>query len=389
MSPGLLSDLKVVEYGHYISAPYCAKLLGDLGASVIKVEDPEGDVARRTGPFPGDVPNPEKSGLFLALNTSKRGVTLDLRTDNGRDLLLRLLDTADIFVENNHPGVLDSLGLDYETLNRRNPRLVVTSMTPFGLTGPYSDFKATDLVTFHMSGYAPIIPGGVEDTSAEPPLRAGGHQAEFVAGVTAASATMLAISLRARNGRGTHVDLSALEAMIMMPQGAISDAAFGRGPASRLRGTTVPGALVAILPTSDGYVAVSPREEHQWTAWLELMGNPSWGSDERFTTRRDRQRNWTELEPLLIEWSSHEKKEDVYRRAQEAHIPAFPVNTAGDLFQSVQLQSRGFFREMDHPVAGRLPYTGIPFTLSNTNLEIQGPAPTLGQHNAEVLDGLR
>ena len=388
MPPGLLSDLKVVEYGHRISAPFCAKLLGDLGASVIKVEDPEGDVARHLGPFPGDVPHPEKSGLFLALNTSKRGVTLDLNARHDRELLLRMLDAADIFVENNPPGTLDALALGYETLSQRNPRLVVTSITPFGLSGPHRDYEATDLVTFHMSGYAPIVPGGVDDLAEEPPLRAGGHQAEFVVGVSAATATMMAVSMRALTGRGTHVDLSAQEAMVMMPQGTMANAALGRGTTSRLRGAATPGAAVVILPTSDGYVAISPREEHQWSAWLDVMGNPSWGSEERFKTRQDRQKNWPELEKLLVDWTAPHKKQDIYRRAQAVHVPAFPVNTAADVLQSAQLQSRGFFRNLDHSVAEKLPYAGIPFTLSNADLAIQCPAPTLGQHNPEVLGPL-
>ena len=388
MPPKLLSDLKVVEYGHYISAPFCAKLLGDLGASVIKVEDPEGDVARRVGPFPGDVPHLEKSGLFLALNTSKRGITLDLGTGPSREHLLRLLDSADIFVENNPPGTLDALGLTYEYVSQRNPSLIVTTITPFGLSGPYRDYKATDLVTFHMSGYAPLVSGSVDEPSKEPPLRAGGHQAEFVAGISAATATMMAVSMRSITGRGTHVDLSAQEAMVMMPQGAMANVAMGLGPASRLRGAAPPGAILAILPTSDGYVAISPREEHQWSAWLDIMGNPSWGSDERFKTRQDRQVNWQELENLLVQWTSQQKKQDIYRRAQAAHIPAFPVNTAADLFRSSQLKSRGFFRELDHPVAGKLPYAGFPYTLSNANVEIEHPAPTLGQHNSVVLNTL-
>lgn len=391
-STGLLSGLKVVEYGHYISAPFCARLLGDLGASVIKVEDPAGDVARSVGPFPGDVCHPEKSGLFLALNTSKRGVTLDLGSDEGRDLLLQLLDDADIFVENNAPGSLDELGLGYQTLSARYPRLLVVSVSPFGMTGPHRDYLATDLITFHMSGYAPGILGGVDDPASEPPLRAGGHQAEFVTGLTAATAAMMAVTMRGKSGQGTHVDISAQEAMVMMAQGAVSSAALAQGSnsrrPSRRRGDNRPGALVAVLPSSDGYVAISPREQRQWVAWLKLMGDPEWGAEERFSTVQLRQENWPELEPLLIEWTLQHAKEDIYRRAQEAHVPAFPVNTAADLFRSRQLQSRGFFREMDHPVVGRLPYAGFPYALSNAHLAASGPAPTLGQHNDELLGTL-
>ncbi len=386
--PGLLTSLNVVEYGQYISAPFCAKLLGDLGASVVKVEDPDGDYARRVGPFPGDMPDPEKSGLFLALNTSKKGVTLDLQTPQGQETLCKLLDKADVFVENTPPGALAALGLGYDALSRRNPRLIVASVTPFGQGGPYRDYKATDLTLFQMSGYAPQVSGGVDDPSSQPPLRPGGHQAEFVAGVTAATATMMAVSLRERTGRGSHVDLSAWEAIAMMPQGAIAEAAFGRGNLSRKREDRPVGAILSLLPTVDGYVAVSPREDHQWAAWLEIMGNPAWGSDPKFKERDARHKNWMELDRLMAQWTRHLKKEDVYRRAQAAHVPAFPVNTAADLFSSPQLKARNFFVELDHPEAGKLPYPGFAYTLSNTALQIQGPAPLLGQHNDEVLRGL-
>ncbi len=390
MQDGLLSGLKVVEYGHYISAPFCARLLGDLGATVVKVEDPTGDVARSVAPFPGDVPHAEMSGLFLALNTSKRGVTLDLDSDTGRESLLHLLDDADVFVENSPPSRLDELGFGYELLHARNPGLVVVSVSPFGMNGPHRDYLASDLITFHMSGYAPGVLGGVNDPNTEPPLRPGGHQAEFVAGLTAATATMMALAMRSETTEGTLVDISAQEAMVMMAQGAMSGAAMQLGgePAprpSRRRSDNRPGSLVAVLPSRDGYIAISPREQRQWEAWLKLMDDPAWGAEERFSTVQLRQQNWPELEPLLVQWTSQHGKEKIYRTAQAAHVPAFPVNTAADLFESRQLQSRGFFRDIDHAVAGRLPYAAFPHAHSNARLEESSPAPTLGQHNDELL----
>ena len=385
MPSGLLTSLTVVEYGQYISGPYCAKLLGDLGARVIKLENPDGDFARKVGPFPSDVPHPEKSGLFLALNTSKKGVVLDLKTPLGQRQVTKLLNRADIFVENQAPDGLKSLGLDYDTLHQINPQLIVTSISPFGQSGPYRNYKATDLVSFHMSGYAYQIQAGVEDPETEPPLRAGGHQAEFIAGVSAATATMMAILLRQKTGKGTHVDLSTQEAMAMMPQGAIAQVNFGATNISRRREDRGTNSVVTLLPTSDGYIAISPREDHQWQSWIALMGNPAWSTEERFATREARQKNWDDLEGLLSAWTSQCKKETLYRQAQNAHIPAFPVNTASDLFDSIQLQTRGFFTDVDHPIAGKLPYTNFPYTLSQTELQIQGPAPTLGQHNDEIL----
>ncbi|MEJ2131986.1 MAG: CoA transferase, partial [Gammaproteobacteria bacterium] len=157
-----------------------------------------------------------------------------------------------------------------------------------------------------------------------------------------------------------------------------------QSPPSRRRSDVRTGALVAVLPTRDGYVGISPREEHQWAAWLKVMGDPEWSGDERFANARLRQENWLALEPLLIEWTRRHGKEDIYRKAQDAHVPAFPVNTAADLFNSRQLGFRGFFRDVEHPIAGTLPYPGFPYALSNAKLELSRAAPTLGQHDDEV-----
>ncbi len=374
-----LTGVTVLDFTRYLSGPFTTMILRDLGARVVKLESAKGDPARNAGPFQND-----DSAYFHAINRGKESIVVDFRSGDEVDRLRALMADVDCVVENFRPGVMQAMGLGPEACFEINPKLVFASCSGFGGDGPYSTHPAFDVVVQAMGGVMSVT--GQPDS---PPTRVGVSQGDMVAGVYTSLGILSALFRREQTGLGALVDCSMLEAQLSLMTHAIGiRVAKGEDP---LRiGSRHPAlAPFDAFPTSDGYVAISPREEHQWTAWLELMGNPSWGSDERFTTRRDRQRNWTELEPLLIEWSSHEKKEDVYRRAQEAHVPAFPVNTAGDLFQSVQLQSRGFFREMDHPVAGRLPYTGFPYTLSNANLEMQRPAPTLGQHNAEVLEGLR
>jgi crotonobetainyl-CoA:carnitine CoA-transferase CaiB-like acyl-CoA transferase len=161
LADGALADLKVVEYADSISGSYCGKLMADLGADVIKIEAPtSGDTARKTGPFPNDIPDAEKSGLFLYLNTNKRSVTLDLTTKAGADIFRELVKTADVLIENTHPSTMAGLGLDYESLSQINPRLVMTSVTPFGQSGPYSQWKGNDLICTHMSGLAFHTPMG-------------------------------------------------------------------------------------------------------------------------------------------------------------------------------------------------------------------------------------
>ena len=385
-NPKLLETLNVVEIGQYIAAPFASKLLADLGADVIKIEPKEGDIARKIGPFPNDIINLEKSGLFLSLNTSKLGTTLDF--DNEEDIkhLYNLLETTDVLIEDQSYQLNSNFKFDYEKLTKMFPKLIITTITPFGLTGPYKDYKANDLILFHMSSYAHIIASSVQDPNQEPPIRSGGHQSEFVSGLSAATATMISVFSQLQTAQGTHIDISKLESITMMPQGPLADAAFSKKRQSRKASDRKVGAIVAMLPTIDGYITISPREDHQWEAWLKIIGNPEWSLNPEYDTRKARQTNWANLEKLLSEWTCTRKKEEIYRACQDAHVPAFPVNTAADLYKSKQLNSRDFYQKIDHPIAGVLPYTSFPYKLSQASLEIKGPAPTLGQHNKSIFN---
>jgi len=193
MQAGALSGLKVLEYSQFIAGPFCGKFLADFGAEVIKVEEPGvGDEARRRGPFPNDIPHQEKSGLFLFLNTNKLGITLDVKSATGVKIFKDLVQQADILVESNPPQVMKALGLDYATLSKINPRLIMTSITPFGQTGSYRDYKSCDLVCSHMSQIAICQPFESRTTRREP-LKAGGYQTDFMAGLTGAVGTMSAL----------------------------------------------------------------------------------------------------------------------------------------------------------------------------------------------------
>ena len=384
--PKLLEALNVIEIGQHIAAPFASKLLADLGANVIKIEPIEGDIARQIGPFPNDITNIEKSGLFLSLNTSKLGITLDFDNEEHIKHLYTLLETTDVLIEDQSYQLNSNFKFDYDKLTKMFPRLIITTITPFGLTGPYKDYKANDLILFHMSSYAHIIASSVEDPNQEPPIRAGGHQSEFVSGLSAATATMISVFSQLQTTQGTHIDISKLESITMMPQGPLADAAFSKKRQSRKASDRKVGAIVAMLPTIDGYITISPREDHQWEAWLKIIGNPEWSLKHEYDTRKARQTNWVDLEKLLSEWTCTRKKEDIYRACQDAHVPAFPVNTAADLYKSKQLNSREFYQKIDHPIAGVLPYTSFPYKLSQATLEIKGPAPTLGQHNKSILN---
>ncbi len=394
--PGLLDGVRVLDLGQRISAPYCARTLANMSAEVVKVESPDGDEARRMGPFPDDSADPEQSGVFLALNVNKLGITLDLTTDEGAQTLRTLVKTTDIIVENFPLGYLDGLGLGFETLRKINPCIIHTSITPFGSWGPNKDWKANDLTIYQMSGNAHGLLGAVEDPYNDPPIRAGGHQSEFVAGVAATTATLMALFRKRMTGEGSHVELSAYEAMVTQIISGLANSAYGRPAAPRdlrqVREASVGGmvgAIGGVLPCTDGYVAISPREDAQWARWLEVMGNPSWATDERFVTREARQGHSQELWQLLSEWTSQYSKHEVARMGQEKRIPCFPVNTVADLLEDGHLAEREFFVELDHPAAGPLRYPGVAYRFSNSPLPLGSrPAPLLGEHNDQIIDAL-
>ena len=385
MALDFFEGLKVLDLAQGVSGPFCAKMFADLGAQVVKVEPPGGELARSMGPFPDDFPHPEKSGIFLALNTNKLGITLNLELAEGRGLLLRLVGNSDLVIENFAPRYLPGLGLDFATFQSRNPELILTSLTPFGQSGPWADFQANNLLITNLSGFSRDHPGPVDDLERQPPLQLAAHQSDFIAGLTAAAATVTALNRRHQLGDGCHVDVSEMEVLALLPQTGLTEYSRGNPPKGRHKSVAGIESLRAILPCRDGYVSISPRQQDQWERFVEMMGNPEWVQDSRFATRASRVENWSELEPLLAQWTSRQAKEDVYRQAQAQHIPSFPLNTVPDLLGSPQFQAREFFIESNHPVAGTLTYPGWPFQLASQRRVELMPAPLLGQHNQVIL----
>jgi len=377
MPAGLLSGIRVLDLGSGISGPWCAKILADYGADVIKVEPPgSGDVSRRMGPFAGDDPDPEKSLTFLYLNTNKKGVTLDPSSATGRKLLDRLLADADVLVENNPPAQAKKMGLDYPSLATVNPQLVVTSITPFGQTGPYRNFQATDIVTYALSGL--MYHSGDSDKE---PLRSVLDQSFYVAGANAAAATQVALFARLTSGEGQHVDVSAaacLGAHMVQPvpyynyMGAVK----GRRP---VRGA----GFEELMPARDGYVAPSVQGSQPWSTVADLIGLEEL-QDEKFATGAGRIAHGEELKELLIKGLAQWDRMPLFLASGERLLVFGMAQDAGDLANCPHLQDRDFFVDVDHPVVGRAKYAGIAVRLPGETITPSQPAPVLGQHNAEV-----
>ena len=248
-------------------------------------------------------------------------------------------------------------------LQARNPRLVVVSVTPFGQSGPRSGWTGNDLIAFHSSGFAYGFPSREIESADLPPLNAPSHAACFLAGEMVAGAAVHGLLIAQRDGHGSHLDVSLQEAVSAENQaqhnaldrqaGERGGYDGGNGGVHREVVTASANSTVSFLPSSDGWVVISPREEHQWTRWLEVMGNPEWGSDPRFANRMLRQEHWHELHPLMAAWSRQHPKREIFEAAQSQRVACYPLGTATDMLELPQFEHRGFFVEQEHPTLGR------------------------------------
>ncbi len=383
-----LEGFRIIECGEMVAAAYATRLMADMGAEVVKIERPQsGDAARQRGPFPGKIPHPEKSGLFLYLNVNKRGITLDLEQPRGQELFRQLVGKADLLVHNVHPTRMAAVGIEYEKLARENSALVMTSITPFGLQGPHSKFQATDLTLWNAGGLCYLNGAGVAGSEDLPPLKPFGLQAGFQAGVHAAVATLGALFARLRDGVGQHVDCSTQETLMAISEFASIMPSYANQIVVRYTGNKAIRPL-DIMECKDGFIYLCCVEEHHWKGFMEMMGNPEWAGEELFATRLQRAENWDALKLLLEDWVREQSVDELYHKAQARRIPFAPVSTMGDVLHSEHLKARGFFAEIAHPVAGTLPYPTAPYLLSTEPWTLRHPAPCLGQHNAEVFGEL-
>lgn len=377
-SQKVLSDLTVLDLSQEAAGPYCTKLLAGLGAEVIKAEPPGiGDASRRAGPFLKDEPNPEGSAPFLYLNTGKKSITLDFRTEAGAVLLRRLAQQSHVLVESFPPGYMEQLGLGYPQLEGLNPRLIYTSISPFGQTGPYRDYKGSDIIAQAMGSMMYVI--GTPDRE---PLKIGGNVALYATGISAFSATMLAIHVQDIQGHGQYVDVSDMETMTVADiHSAIRFQFRGEDGARREN---------ALLKAKDGWVSPGLDNgitEDTWPRLCQLMGKPELANDPAFSTREARREHQGDMLKIIGQWVATQPKEEVYHAFQALRTVAGYVATVEDLFQSKQLASRQFFRPVDHPFTGNeVMYPAMPFSVDGEPRQ-EARAPLLGEHNVEVYCG--
>jgi crotonobetainyl-CoA:carnitine CoA-transferase CaiB-like acyl-CoA transferase len=388
MAEAALADLKVLDLTHYIAGPYCTKLLADYGAEVIKIERSDGgDAARRYGPFPRDEPHLEKSALFLHLNTNKRGITLNLKTSAGKDVFADLVRQVDVVVENFSPRVMPSLGLSYETLEKLNPRLVMTSISNFGQTGPYRDYKAQDILIYAMGG--PMHQTGVADRE---PIKMAGNLMQYHTGTMAATATLVGVYGAQLQGVGQHIDISLFEthAGTVDRRSTFLTAYAHTGEETRRQASGPQGMLPrGIYPCQDGYICIHVANEW-WPRLAQMLEHPALLTDPKFATPAGRMQveHQGEFDAIFYPWLLERTKQEIMERAQTARVLATAVNTPEDVLKDRHFRAREFFVEVSHPDAGCVRQPGPPFRMAETPWRIRRCAPRLGQHNEEIYGGM-
>jgi crotonobetainyl-CoA:carnitine CoA-transferase CaiB-like acyl-CoA transferase len=383
MGQPALEGIKILEFSDFISGPYCGKLLANLGAAVIKIEQPGlGDKARSWGPFPQDLPHPEKSGLFLFLNTDKKSITLNLETALGRKIFKELIKWANVLIESHPQQEMLRLSLNYESLKKENPSLIMVSITPFGQNGPLSGYQGCDLITSQASTEAFGNPAeGVEDPDRYAPLKGPAHGADFMPGLTAAVCTMSAIVCQQYQGLGgQHIDVSQQEALASVGRGELAFYAVEGSVPTRQKGRKRRGGIV--YPCKDGNVCIwiGPH----YPKIMQMLGNPDWSNIELFADPITRTQYMEEFNGFVTIWTKERTMKEIDDLSIQYGVPCSPIRSVKDLVDDDQLASRNYWVELEHPAAGKLKYPGAPYKLSATPWRLEQTAPLLGEHNEDI-----
>ena len=372
-----LDDLSVVDLSRILSGPVCTMLLADMGAEVIKIEPPPlGDDSRQWGPpFIGGI-----STYFLSINRNKRSLGLNLKTEEGRRILWKLIERADVVIENFRPGVLAKLGFGYEAVSKVNRRAVYCSISGFGHTGPYRDRPGYDVIAQGESGLMDLT--GFPDG---PPTKLGASLADIVAGLYAFQGILLALLARHRTGTGQHVDVSLLDSMVStLTYQALIYLTTGRSP--KRMGTRHPSIVpYECFKAKDGFVNIAVTNQKQWVNFCGALGFPEIAADPRFEEMRSRLAHYDELKPMIDRVVSTMTRAEVMACMSEVGIPAGPINTVGEVLEDPQIHAREMVVELTHPEYGPLRLLGIPIKLSDTPGSVETAPPRFGEHNREVL----
>ncbi len=374
--PGPLEGIKVLSFGRVLAAPFATMLLADLGAEIMKIEDPKkGDIARNNGPFSKDL-----RSYFLSVNRGKKGMTLNLRHERGREIAKKLIPKVDILVENYRPGTMKKMGLAYEDVNELNPALIYVSISGFGQFGPYSHKPAYDMVAQGMGGTVSITgePGGA-------PVRVGYSIGDIGAALFAVNATLAALYEREKSGQGQHIDVAMLDSQVALCENACARY-FATAEIPKPIGSRHPIVTpFQIFPTKTAEMVVIAFKENEWENLCKAIDRNDLIADQRFKTAANRTRNHTVLESILCEVLRKKTRDEWISIFDKAGLTCSPVNNIEQVVKDPQVRAREMIIELTHPRLGKLNMVGTPMKFSRTPCQINKASPELGEHNKEIL----
>jgi crotonobetainyl-CoA:carnitine CoA-transferase CaiB-like acyl-CoA transferase len=375
-----LSGVRVLDFSHALAGPYCTLLLADYGATVYKVEPADGgDIGRGWAPpFTGD-----QASYFLGLNSGKYGVSINLKSPEGVELCLRMMEKVDVVMENFRPGTLDRLGLGYAQARARNPRLIYCSISGYGQNGPSRDESAMDLILQASSGLI-----SVTGTEGGEQVRCGHSVADITSGMFALIGILMALRARDQFGTGQFVDISMFDSMISAMTSNFANY-VGSGVLPRPMGTAFSTIVpYRTFPTKDREIAVAVGSEKLWAAFCRAIGQPELTNDPDYSNNAQRVKNRDVLEPMLSDLFRQDTADNWFQKFNAAGFPSSPVLRIDEVLHHRQAAVREMFPVVEHPTAGRVTVTGAPIKFSETPGKVKSAAPVLGQHTREVLSDL-
>lgn len=371
-----LDNIKILDLTRVLAGPYATMILGDLGADIIKIEMPvKGDDARAFGPYLND-----ESAYFMSLNRNKRSMTLNLKSEKGKELFLEMVKKVDVVVENYRPGTMEKLGIGYDTLSKINPKLIYAAASGYGHTGPYSKRAAYDAVVQAMGGLMSITgeKGGK-------PVRVGTSIGDITAGLFTTIGILAALNNRNETGKGQKVDVAMLDCQVAILENAIARYVVTNEvpkPGGNKHPSIVP---FESFETKDGEIMIAAGNDSLWAKFCRVIGKEELIEDERFKTNPLRDKNYDELRPLIAEPMKNRTTKEWQDMLDDSGVPNGPINTIDKVIEDPQVVAREMIVEIEHPIAGKLKTPGIPIKLSDTPGKIRNASPILGEHTEEIL----
>ena len=374
-----LDGVRIVDLTQVMGGPFCTMQLADLGADVIKVEPPSGDLSRALGGKQLETPGGDNAPFF-ALNRNKRSIVLDLTTQKDRGVFNALVRTADVLVESFRPGVTKRLGVDFAAMAAINPRLIYASISGFGQTGPYADRPGFDLIAQGMAGIMSVT--GEPDGT---PVKAGVPIADLSVGLIATNGVLAALIAREKTGRGQHIDTSLFESALAMAAWETTEY-WATGSAPRAMGSAHRlSAPYQAFRTRDGYITLAALTPLQWQRLCATIGREAMATESRFATNAARMANRAALVREIEAALAMRTTSDWVDRMCAAGVPAGPIHDLAEVLADPHTQARNMIEDIEHPVVGRVRTLGFPLKMSDTPLRVRRPPPLLGEHSAEIL----